>query len=119
MHELAPLTEAAEAVLMESFAGSGHEVLGEMGLLDEFVLAMGVGALVAPPAGSLHLPVLAHLGFLLQLVLFLAVGNLDRFLIIARLGGGGGVRMNFVDIVLDWHSAPNFLHITHALGEGS
>jgi len=119
MHELAPLAKAAESVLMESFAGSGHEVLGKMGLFYEIVRTMGVGALVAPSAVSLHLPVLAHLGFLLELVFFFAVGALYRFLIVARFGGGRRVRMNFVDIVLDRDHAPIFLHVTHAVGERS
>jgi len=87
MHELAPFTEAAEAVLMESFAGSGHEVLGKMRLFEELMFTMRIRAFVAPSAGPFHLPVLAHLGFLLKLVLFLSVGSLAEFLIVERLGG--------------------------------
>lgn len=70
MHELAPLAVGAELFLMELFTSFRHEILREMGLLDNFVSTVRVRAPVAPPANAFHLPVLAHLGLLLLLVLF-------------------------------------------------
>lgn len=69
MHELASLAISTELFLVELFAGFCHEILRQMSLLDKLVLAVGVRALVAPAAVAVHLPVLAHLGLLLFLVL--------------------------------------------------
>jgi len=87
MHELASLAKAAESILMVSFAGSGHEILWEMGLFHNLVIAVGIGAFVAPSTRSLHLPVLAYLCFLLLLVFLFAVGTLFKFLIVGRICG--------------------------------
>ena len=88
MHELAALTEGADTILVESVAGSGHEVLGHVGLFHKLVLTMGVGALVTPSTGAVHLPVLAHLSLLLELVLLLAIVVLGDPLGVERFGGG-------------------------------
>jgi len=69
MHELASFAISAELFLVELFAGLRHEILRQVSLLDKLVCAVGVRALVAPAAVAVHLPVLAHLGLLLALVL--------------------------------------------------
>jgi len=74
MHKLTSLAKAAELVFMESFASSGHEVLWKMCFFYDLVIAVGIGAFVTPSTMSLHFPVLAHLCFLLELVLLLTVG---------------------------------------------
>jgi len=116
MHKLASFAEAAETIFMESFARSGHEVLGQMSLFYDLVVTMRVGAFAGPSAMALHLPVLAHFCFLLELILFLAVGALDRFLVV-RLGRCTRVRMYFVNFVLYHCHAPIFLHVAIAAHE--
>lgn len=116
VHKLASFAETAETIFMESFAGSGHEVLGQMSLFYDFVLTMRIGAFAGPSAVAIHLPILAHFCFLLELILFLAVGALDRFLVV-RLGGGRRVRMYFVNFVLHHCQAPIFLHVATAAHE--
>lgn len=69
MHELAPFAERTEAILVESFARSGHVVLWQMGLLDKFMLAVSIRTPVSPSAESFHFPVLAHFSLLFLLVL--------------------------------------------------
>lgn len=116
MHKLASFGESAESIFMESFAGSGHEVLRQMSLFYDFAFTMRIRAFAGPSAMALHLPVLAQFCFLLELILFLAVGALDRFLVV-RLGGGRSVRMYFINFVLNHCHAPIFLHVAIAAHE--
>lgn len=69
MHELTPLAISASLFLVEFGACLSHEILRKMSLLDNLMLAVSIRALVAPAALAMHLPVLAHLGLLLLLVL--------------------------------------------------
>jgi len=82
---------------VEGVACAGHEVAGEVSLLDELILAMRIRALVSPSAEPIHLPVPTHLGLLLLLVLRLLVVML-AFFNVDRIGSRAGVRKNFVRV---------------------
>lgn len=66
---MASLAVGASLFLVEFGACLSHEILRKMSLLDNLMLAVSIRAPVAPAALAMHLPVLAHLGLLLLLVL--------------------------------------------------
>jgi len=100
MHELTTSSIRAELFPVELFASFCHIVGGQVSLLDQLVFAVGVRALVAPLAGMVLLPALAHLRLLFSFELlnkFLP----DRLHTIFRRSSyiSRGIRGGFVTIV--------------------